>query len=113
MQEPYQYSIDNLMQITKFESPMCKLELIYLSCTQEISKQLEEYWHGYAWPSKNFLLIDIDNLQGILIYIISRLHYPQIWSEILIMEEFLPETVQMSNRNFYLMLIKASCEFLI
>ena len=58
-------------------------------------------------------MLDSDNLQGILIYIISRMNYPQIWSELTLIEEYIPEGVMMSNRAYYLILVKASCEYLI
>ena len=39
--------------------------------------------------------------------------YPQIWTEIILLEEFIPEGVMMSNRAFYMILVKASCEYII
>jgi len=44
---------------------------------------------------------------------ISRMNYPQIWTEINLVEEYIPEGVMMSNRAFYMILVKASCEYLI
>jgi hypothetical protein len=36
-----------------------------------------------------------------------------MWTEVLLLEEFVPEGVMMSNRAFYMILLKASCEYLI
>jgi hypothetical protein len=41
------------------------------------------------------------------------MNYPQIWTEINLVEEYIPEGVMMSNRAFYMILVKASCEYLI
>jgi len=91
---------------------MCKLEQIYTACTSSILQDLEIFWHGYDIP-KSDLFIDSDTLQGIMIYIVSRLNYPQIWTELHIIEEFLPDAVLMSNRAFYMIMVKAACEYLL
>jgi hypothetical protein len=44
---------------------------------------------------------------------VSRLNYPQIWTEINLIEDFIPDGVMMSNRAYYMILVKASCEYLI
>ena len=91
---------------------MSKLEQLYSSCTQTLVNELERFWEGFE-ISKKELFIDSDTLQGILIYIISRMNYPQIWTELHLIEEYIPGAVQMSNRAFYLVMVKASCEYLI
>jgi hypothetical protein len=48
-----------------------------------------------------------------LIYIVSKLKYRQLWTEINLLDDFVPQSVMMSNRAFYMILIKASCEYLI
>lgn len=48
-----------------------------------------------------------------MIYLVSRLNYPQIWTELHLIEEFIPPAVQMSNRAFYMIMMKASCEYLL
>jgi hypothetical protein len=91
---------------------MCKLEQIYTSCTQLIPQELEAFYAGTTFPLDK-LFIDSDTLQGILIYIVSRMGYPQLWTELTLVEDFIPEGVMMSNRAYYLILLKASCEYLI
>ena len=95
----------------QLESPLCKLEQLYFSCTQAISNDLKKFWSDYEIPEKD-LFLDPDTLQGLLIYIVSRTNYPQIWTEVHLIEEFLPQAVLMSNRAFYMIMVKASCEYL-
>ena len=54
---------------------MSKLEWIYNCCTKQVGKEIDLFWRGYNIPAKK-LFVDPDNLQGILIYIVSRLHNP-------------------------------------
>jgi hypothetical protein len=58
---PYGAVMDKLMKLDEMESPMCKLEHIYLCCTLEIQMTLDKFWHNYDIPSKK-LRIDADNL---------------------------------------------------
>lgn len=91
---------------------MLKLEQIFNSCTDSLIAELEIFYKGTSYP-KEKLFIDSDTLQGILIYMVSRLSYPQIWTELIFIEEYLPDGVMMSNRAFYMIMVKASCEYLI
>jgi hypothetical protein len=59
--------------------------------------ELSKFWKGYQIANHN-LVIDSDNLQGILIYIISHSNYPLIWIELQLIEEFLPQAVKETNR---------------
>lgn len=91
---------------------MSKLELIYNCCTAEVTKEISQFWQGYNIPTKK-LSIDTDQLQGILIYIVSRLNYPQILTEVTICERFLPFAVKKSSRYIYLEMINAACNYLL
>lgn len=91
---------------------MQKLELLYHCCTASLIADLERFYAGTNFP-KDKLFIDSDNLQGMLIYIVSKLKYRQLWTEISLLDDFVPQSVMMSNRAFYMILIKASCEYLI
>lgn len=59
------------------------------------------------------LTIETDSLQGILIYILLKTDYPNMIAEVEMSELFLPESVTLSSRNFYLIMIKSSIEFII
>ena len=73
--QPYSLAITNLRKLQNIKSPMAKLEWIYNCCTQDIQKEISAFWYGYD-INKDDLVIDADNLQGIIIYIISRLDNP-------------------------------------
>ena len=59
------------------------------------------------------LSIDTDNLQGIIIYIVSRLGNPQIITEVHFIEKFIPLGARKSVRNLYLEMIGAACSYLL
>jgi hypothetical protein len=113
--EPYKQTMESLFKVHQLESPMCKLEHIYTTCTQLMPRELAAFYEGsgYLPAHAQSLFIDSDTLQGLLIYVVSRMHYPQLWTELSLVEEFIPEGVLMSNRAYYLILLKASCEYLI
>ena len=72
---------------------MCKLELIYKCCTEELKIALDAFWQYHDIPQKK-LQVDVDNLQAIIVYMISRLHnFPTIMTHLNLIEEFLPEAV--------------------
>jgi hypothetical protein len=74
-EDPYSEVRKQLMRTKEFESPMCKLEHIYEVCTTGIVEEIDAFWKGFDIPAKK-LSVDTDNLQAILIYVISRLKYP-------------------------------------
>ena len=51
---------------------MLKLEHIYKGCTMEIKRCLDEFWENREIPIKK-LVIDADNLQAILVYVVARM----------------------------------------
>lgn len=58
-------------------------------------------------------MIDPDQMQAIIIYIVARLNYPQIMTEVLICEMFLPPAVRKSSRFIYIEMIQAACSYLL
>lgn len=81
---------------------MCKLEHIYNCCTATIQETLDIFWMDYDVPAKK-LSVDVDNLQSIIVYMISRMKgCSHILSNLSMIDKFLPEAVQLSNRAFYL-----------
>lgn len=90
---------------------MAKLELIYSICTNEVMEEISRFWRSHEIDAKK-LAIDTDQLQGIVIYIVSRSNYPQIITDAAICELFLPPAVKKSARFLYLEMVKAGCEFL-
>ena len=72
---PYSFAINDLHKLSCLQSPMSKLEWIYNCCTRQVSKEIDLFWKGYSIPTKK-LFVDPDNLQGIIIFIVSRLKNP-------------------------------------
>jgi hypothetical protein len=68
-------TIQSLIKVSKAESPMSKLELIYSCCTGKIIEEISLFWKQHNIPAKK-LAIDTDQLQGIIIYIVSRMNCP-------------------------------------
>ena len=91
---------------------MGKLDLVYNCCTAKVIEDISGFWKQYDIPSKR-LAIDTDNLQGIVIYVVSRMNCPQILAEINICERFLPNAVRKSSRYIYLEMISAACSFML
>ena len=108
--QPYLFVIDKMRSLDDIESPMIKLEQIYKCCTEEIQIALDSFWQYHEIPQKK-LQVDVDNLQAIIVYMISRLaNFPTILTHLSIIENFLPDAVQLSNRAFYLAMMQSSCE---
>jgi len=81
---------------------MSKLEHIYKCLSIEIPKIIDQFWDKYTIPKKK-LLIDVDNLQGLITFIISRMKsFPQMLINLSLIVPFLPEAVMNSNRAYYL-----------
>ena len=91
---------------------MTKLEWIYNCCTNDISKEVSAFWFGHD-INKDELVIDANNLQGIIIFIVSRILNPQIIAEVHYMQKFLPKAVLKSSRTLYLEMIGAAVNYLL
>lgn len=57
--EPYAQVKAKMLQISRLESPMSKLEWVYTCCTQAIPSEVSEFWRDFDIPSKK-LSIDTD-----------------------------------------------------
>ena len=110
--ECFQSTIRELKKLNRLESPMSKLEWIYQCCTTQVTKDISAFWKDHDIPQSK-LAIDPDNLQGIIIYIVSRLNYPQIITEVHFIEKFIPLGARKSVRNLYLEMIGAACSYLL
>lgn len=59
--EPYSMTIQSLIKVSKAESPMSKLELIYSCCTSKLIEEISLFWKQHNIPAKK-LAIDTDQL---------------------------------------------------
>ena len=109
---PYSMAITELQKLSCLESPMSKLEWIYNCCTRQVSKEIDLFWKGYDIPTKK-LFVDPDNLQGIIIYIVSRLKNPQIITEIHFIKKFVPKGIKRLGRFYHCEMVGAACSYLL
>ena len=58
-------------------------------------------------------VIDIDNLQGICIYIVFKMKYPHIISEFFLIRDFISRNVELSSRSIFLNVLKGGIDFLL
>lgn len=57
--------------------------------------------------------MDPDNLQGIIIYIVSRLKNPQIITEVHFIKKFVPKGVERLSRFYHCVMVGAACSYLL
>ena len=57
--------------------------------------------------------IDIDNLQGITIYIVWALKHPAILIDCLLTTEFLSKATKLSTRTLFLQVLRSSIDYLL
>ena len=88
------------------------MNALHKTCAFTLTSELKAFYQGTSYP-KEKLNLDSDILQGVLIYLVSRSHYPQLWTELTLCEEYLCEGLMMSARAYYLVMAKASCEYLL
>ena len=112
MGQPYSLAIRELQKITCLQSPMSKLEWIYNCCTRQVSKEIDLFWKDYKIPTKK-LFVAPDDLQGIIIYIVSRLKNPQIITEIHFVQKFVPKGVKRLGRFYHCEMVGAACTYLL
>lgn len=110
--QPYSLAISELQKLSCLESPMSKLEWIYNCCTRQVSKEIDLFWKGYNIPTKK-LFVDPDNLQGIIIYVVSRLRNPQIITEIHFIKKFVPKGIKRLGRFYHCEMVGAACSYLL
>lgn len=64
-------------------------------------------------PEDGQMMIDIDNLQGLAIYLVWALNYPEILTECLMTSEFISEGISQCSRTIFLLLLQSSSEYLL
>ena len=85
MDLPYRNTISDLKNLFWEQSPIAKVELIYNALKFKLAEEVDDFWgaqEGYAHDSQRNL--DIDNLQGISIYLVWSLQDPSILIDCLI-----------------------------
>ena len=47
---PYSNVVNQMQELKNLESPMTKLEWIYMCCTTEVTKEISAFWKEYDIP---------------------------------------------------------------
>ena len=74
------------------QSPNEKLQHIYETFKVRIARDVDHFWNNCSMRDGSYkggpITVDIDNLLGIVIYIVHSTKYPEIISECFITSEF-------------------------
>ena len=96
------------------QSPIAKVDLVYQALKFTLASEVDNFWED----TDRFLKtadrnIDIDNLQGITIYIVWALKHPVILIDCLLTTEFLSKATKMSTRTLFLQVLRSSIDYLL
>lgn len=95
--QPFSKIVETLDNMCKTESIIRKLEYIYKFTTS---------------LGVDGVYIDSDNLKGLMIYLVIQSQNTKLLIDIILWDKFTPETLKMSNRSYYLMVIYSAFEFI-
>lgn len=133
----YDRTITNLNEVQWIQCPIQKLEHIYQTLKYDLASEIDEYYlsmnkkvqthfqsiakndrqlSSFANSvdiNKKERVIDIDNLQGICIYIVYAMKYAHIISEFFLINDFISKNVQLSSRSIFLNVIKGGIDYLL
>ena len=88
--------------------------MIYNCLKFKVAEEVDLFWDGYdRFKSAHDRNIDIDNLQGITIYLVWASQRPELIVDLFLISEFISETTKKSTRTMYLDVLKASIDFLL
>ena len=88
--------------------------MIYQALKFKLAEEVDQFWEGTnRFLSTTERNIDMDNLQGITIYIVWALKDPTIVADLLITQEFLTKSTKLSTRSLFLEVLKSSIEYLL
>lgn len=101
--KPYKLTIEELQKLTWESSPLAKVELVYNALKYKLAEEVDLFWEGYdRFTSANQRNIDIDNLQGITIYIVWAMQKPTVIVDCFLTTEFLSRSTKVSTRSMFL-----------
>ena len=112
--KPYKETIDELQKLIWESSPLAKVELVYNALKYTLAEEVDNFWEGYdRFTKQNDRNIDIDNLQGITIYIVWAMQRPTVIVDCFLTSEFLSRTTKISTRSMFLKVLQSSIDFLL
>ena len=87
---------------------------MYQALKFTLATEVDQFWDDTErFLSKAERNIDIDNLQGITIYIVWALKDPSILIDCLLTSEFLSKGTKLSTRTLFLQMLKSSIDYLL
>lgn len=93
---------------------MAKLELIYETLTVCLPMEVDLFWNARTKKrSEKECCLDIDNLQGIVIYLVLQMRKTSLITECFLIDEFSSSTARNSRRFSFLNYVKAGIDFLL
>ena len=93
---------------------MAKLELIYNALSERLPDDVDTFWEGCdRFKSSKERTIDIDNLQGLVIYLVWQLKQPKLLIDCFLINEFASLTTINGRRMGFVNYVKASIDFLL
>ena len=96
------------------QSPIAKVDLVYQALKFTLASEVDNFWEDTdRFLNKAERNIDIDNLQGITIYIVWALKHPAILIDCLLTTEFLSKATKMSTRTLFLQVLRSSIDYLL
>ena len=88
--------------------------MVYQALKFTLATEVDQFWDDTErFLSKAERNIDIDNLQGITIYIVWALKDPSILIDCLLTSEFLSKGTKLSTRTLFLQMLKSSIDYLL
>jgi hypothetical protein len=107
---PYSRTIEELKKLTWETSPLAKVDLVYNALKYQLAEEVDLYLQDHIEQQRN---IDIDNLQGITIYIVWAMQKPTIIVDCFLTAEFLSRSTKVSTRTMFLKVLQSSIDFLL
>ena len=107
-------SLAFLKEIMWEQSALAKIDIIYNCLKFKVAEDVDQFWEGSdRFKSASQRNIDIDNLQGISIYLVWASQRPDMIVDLFLIEEFISASTKKSTRSMYLNVLKASIDFLL
>ena len=82
---------------------MAKVEIIYQALKYTLAKEVDDFWKNSGrFLSTSERNVDIDDLQGIVIYLVWALKDPYLLIECMMTDEFLSKGSKLSVRSLFM-----------
>jgi hypothetical protein len=100
---PYKQTIEALQKLAWESSPLAKVDIVYNALKFKLAEEVDLFWDGCdKFMSANQRNIDIDNLQGITIFIVWAMQRPTLLVDCFLTSEFLSRSTKISTRTMFL-----------